>query len=158
MLKNVDRTFVRNSLKKRERKRYFSSKFKFKSRKSLIRCRSNKHEVWNKSRDKNIGLQRAASKEERVKDKISRPEVFCKKGFLKISQNSQENTCARISVLIKVSVLKKRLCHRCFPVNFAKFLRTPFLIEQNTSGGCFWKDQKVSKNPRKQLWKNSTIQ
>ena len=29
-------------------------------------------------------------------------------------------------------LLKKRLWHRCFPVNFAKFLRTPFL--QNTSG------------------------
>ena len=29
-------------------------------------------------------------------------------------------------------VLKKRLWHRCFTVNFAKFLRTPFL--QNTSG------------------------
>ena len=29
-------------------------------------------------------------------------------------------------------ILKKRLWHRCFPVNFAKFLRTPFL--QNTSG------------------------
>ena len=28
--------------------------------------------------------------------------------------------------------LKKRLCHRCFPVNFVKFLRTPFL--QNISG------------------------
>ena len=27
---------------------------------------------------------------------------------------------------------KKRLWHKCFPVNFAKFLRTPFL--QNTSG------------------------
>ena len=26
-------------------------------------------------------------------------------------------------------LLKKRLCHRCFPVNFAKFLRTPFLTE-----------------------------
>ena len=25
----------------------------------------------------------------------------------------------------------------CFPVNFAKFLRTPFL--RNTSGSCFWK-------------------
>ena len=25
--------------------------------------------------------------------------------------------------------LKKRLWHRCFPVNFAKFLRTPFFIE-----------------------------
>ena len=31
---------------------------------------------------------------------------------------------------------KKRLWHRCFPVNVAKFLRTPFL--QNTSGDCFW--------------------
>ena len=31
-----------------------------------------------------------------------------------------------------VSVLKKILWHRCFPVNFAKFLQTPFL--QNTSG------------------------
>ena len=30
------------------------------------------------------------------------------------------------------TLLKKRLWHRCFPVNFAKFLRTPFL--QNTSG------------------------
>ena len=30
---------------------------------------------------------------------------------------------------------KKRLWRRCFPVNFAKFIRTPFL--QNTSGGCF---------------------
>ena len=39
--------------------------------------------------------------------------------FLEISQNSQENTSAR----------KKRLWHRCFPVNFAKFLRTHFLTE-----------------------------
>ena len=30
------------------------------------------------------------------------------------------------------TLLKKRLWHRCFPVNFAKFLRLPFL--QNTSG------------------------
>ena len=30
------------------------------------------------------------------------------------------------------TLLKKRLWHRCFPVNFAKFLRIPFL--QNTSG------------------------
>ena len=34
------------------------------------------------------------------------------------------------------TLLNKRLWHRCFPVNFVKFLRTPFL--QNTSGGCFW--------------------
>ena len=29
------------------------------------------------------------------------------------------------------TLLKKRILHRCFPVNFAKFLRTPF--SQNTS-------------------------
>ena len=57
--------------------------------------------------------------------------------FLEISQNSQENTCARVSFLIKLqtrpaTLLKKRLWHRCFPVNFVKFLRTPFL--QNTTG------------------------
>ena len=32
--------------------------------------------------------------------------------------------CLRPSTL-----LKKRLWHRCFPVNFVKFLRTPFYIE-----------------------------
>ena len=32
----------------------------------------------------------------------SRPEVFCKKVFLKILQNSQENTCAKVSFLIKL--------------------------------------------------------
>ena len=35
------------------------------------------------------------------------------------------------------SLLKQRLWGRCFPVNFTKFLRTPFLRE--TSGGCFWR-------------------
>ena len=46
-----------------------------------------------------------------------RPEVFCKKG----------EAC---------HFIKKRLRHRLFPVNFEKFLKTPFL--QKTSGGCFF--------------------
>ena len=46
-----------------------------------------------------------------------------KKMFLEISQNSQENNCAGISFLIET------LWHSCFPVNFAKFLRTTFLTE-----------------------------
>ena len=46
-----------------------------------------------------------------------------KKIFLKISHNSQENTCARVSFLIKLFV------------NFAKFSRTPFL--QDTSRRLF---------------------
>ena len=42
-----------------------------------------------------------------------------KKVFLEILQNLQENTKER----------KKRLSHKCFPVNFAKHIRTPFLTE-----------------------------
>ena len=32
--------------------------------------------------------------------------------------------------------IENRFQHRCFPVKFAKFIRTPFL--QNTSIGYFW--------------------
>ena len=45
--------------------------------------------------------------------------------FLKISQNSRENACIGVSFLIKLQALG--LQHRCFPVNFVKFLRTTFL-------------------------------
>ena len=60
-----------------------------------------------------------------------------KKVFLEISQNPQENSCARVSFLITklpqpATLFKKKLWYRCFPVNFAKFLRTFFL--KNTSG------------------------
>ena len=51
-----------------------------------------------------------------------------KKVLLEMSQNSQENTFARVSFLIK-----KGLWKRCFPVNIAKFLRTPFL-----TGHLWW--------------------
>ena len=68
--------------------------------------------------------------------------VLQKKVFFKIQQNSKENTCDRVSFLIKL--LAQHLCqslffnkvaasglwHGCFFVNFEKFLRTPFL--QNT--------------------------
>ena len=38
----------------------------------------------------------------------------------------------KVAGLRPATLLKKRLWHRCFPANFAKFLRTPIL--QNTSG------------------------
>ena len=49
----------------------------------------------------------------------------------------QESTCARVSFLVKLQAwglrpatsLRKRLWHRCFSMNFTKFLRTPFLKE-----------------------------
>ena len=68
------------------------------------------------------------------------PEVIYKKTtLLKIQQNSLGNTSARASFLINLQAeacnsikkKKKSLGHRCFLVNFAKFLRTPFL--QNIS-------------------------
>ena len=63
----------------------------------------------------------------------SRPEEFCKKDVLRILQNSQENTCARVSFLLILffNFIKKETLALVFSVNFAKFLRTPFL--QNTS-------------------------
>ena len=58
-----------------------------------------------------------------------------KKVFLEILQNSEKNICARVSFLIKLQasakslLLKKRLWHRCLPLNFVEFLTTIFLTE-----------------------------
>ena len=54
----------------------------------------------------------------------SQRRCFVKKGILK---NPQENTCVGVSFL--TTSLKERPWHRCFPMNFAKFLKTPFFIE-----------------------------
>ena len=53
------------------------------------------------------------------------PEVFCKKGVLR---NLPKFTGKHLSQR-PATLFKKRLWHRCFPVNFAKFLRTPFFTE-----------------------------
>ena len=56
--------------------------------------------------------------------------------FLEISQNPQQNTCAKVSFFNKVAGLrlatlfKRRLWHMHIPENFAKFLRTPYFTEQ----------------------------
>ena len=57
-----------------------------------------------------------------------------KKLFLEISQKFTGKHRTRASFLIKSQVrpatfFKKRLWHRCFPANFAKFPLTPFLKE-----------------------------
>ena len=74
--------------------------------------------------------------------KSSRPELFCKKGVLKnFTKFRGKHLCQslffnKVADLSPTTLLKKRLWHRCFPVNFSKFLRTPF-FSLNTSGGCF---------------------
>ena len=61
----------------------------------------------------------------------SRTEVFCEKGVLKnFTKFTGKHLCQSLFFnKVAGSLLKKRLYHRCFPVNFAKFLRTPFLTE-----------------------------
>ena len=56
-------------------------------------------------------------------------EKFLRTPFL---QNTSGG-CFKMWLLKYLTILKKRLWHRCLPVNFEKVLRAPFL--QNTSGG-----------------------
>ena len=74
--------------------------------------------------------------------------VLWKKMFLKISQNSQQNTCARVPFLINFPASglqlyqkkkKKKDWHSCFLTNFVKFLRLFFAdhLWTTASSGCF---------------------
>ena len=71
----------------------------------------------------------------------SRRRCSVKKGVLKkFAKFTRKHLCQilffnKVVGLRPAILLKKRLWHRYFPENLAKFLRTPFL--QNTSGGCF---------------------
>ena len=62
----------------------------------------------------------------------SRLEVFCKIGVLRnFVKFTGKHLCQslffnRLAGLRPATLLKKRLWHRCFPVNFTKFLKTPF--------------------------------
>ena len=53
----------------------------------------------------------------------------------------------QVGGLRPTTLLKRRLWRMCFPVNFVKFLRTPF--SQNTPGGCFCWNTYVNKILRK---------
>ena len=66
------------------------------------------------------------------KSKSCHWEVFCKKDILRnFAKFTRNHLCQRL-FLSKVGGLGHRhsLCHRYFPVNFVKFLRTPIFIEQ----------------------------
>ena len=84
----------------------------------------------------------------------SRPEVFCKKGVLEKATTftgkhlRQSLFFNKVAGLRPATLLKNKLWHRCFPVNFVKFLRTPFSC--STSGGCFC-SLKNSLNKRKKI-------
>ena len=66
----------------------------------------------------------------------SRPDMFCKKGVLEnFAKFYGKHLCQslffnKVAALRPATLLKKRFWDRCFPVNFTKFLRTPFFTEQ----------------------------
>ena len=70
-----------------------------------------------------------------IKNRSNRSKVFCEKGsprnFAKFTGKHlwQSLFFNKVAGLRPATLLKKRLWHWCFPVNFAKFLRTPFYTE-----------------------------
>ena len=71
----------------------------------------------------------------------SLPEVFCIKGLHRNFAKFTGKPLRQSLFFNKVAgwpatLFKKWHSHRCFPVNFSKFLRTSLLT--NTSGGYFW--------------------
>ena len=64
----------------------------------------------------------------------SRPEVFYKKVFLEISQNSQKNICARASFLIKLQALnftKKETLAQVFSCEFCESSKNTFFFAEH---------------------------
>ena len=68
--------------------------------------------------------------------------MFFKKCVLQNFSDFKESTCVgvffnNVAGLKACNFVKKRLQHRCFPVKFAKFLRTPPVAAYEfCSGGC----------------------
>ena len=64
-------------------------------------------------------------------------EIFCRKGFLRnVAKFTGKHLCQSLFFtkvaglrLRPATLVNKRLWHRCFPVNFGKFLRTSFFTE-----------------------------
>ena len=71
----------------------------------------------------------------KVKYRSSRPEVLRQKVVLRnFAKLIGKHLCQilffnKVAGLRPATLLKRRLLHRCFPVNFRKLLRTPFLKE-----------------------------
>ena len=69
-------------------------------------------------------------------NRSSRPKMFRKKGALEnLTKFTGKHLCQslffiKVAGLRVATLLKKRLWHRCFPVNFVKFLRALFFTEQ----------------------------
>ena len=80
------------------------------------------------------------------KTRRSRSQMFFKIGIFKNFAVfiGKHQRWSLFLIILQTGRPAKRHQYRCFPVNIAKFLRTPFL--QNYSGGCFCKMRKFYKD------------
>ena len=104
------------------------------------------------------------------------PEVFSKKrcsvrkvvlrNFAKLTgkHKCQSLFFNKVAGLRSAVLLKKRLWHRCFPVNFAKFLRAPFFgkhvqtaASASSCSGLLWKHQLNLRSSHKLLCKKGIL-
>ena len=92
----------------------------------------------------------------KFKYKNQPPEVLCKKNVIRnftkfkgkhLCQSLFFNEVAGLRLRPLATLLKKRLWHKCFPVNFVKFLRAPF--SQYNAGRLFLKHKKRNFNTGK---------
>ena len=72
--------------------------------------------------------------------RTSRSQMFFEIGVLKVCNIHRktpvlESLISKVASLEAYKFLKKRLQHRCLPVNIANFLRN--FYSKNTAGGCF---------------------
>ena len=85
-------------------------------------------------------------------------EVFCKKGvlrnFIKFTgkQLCQSLFFNKIAGLSPATLLKKRLWHRCFPVNVVKFLGALFFVER------LWTTASVATPIKVPFWRRQLVQ
>ena len=104
-------------------------------------------EISRKQESKTVFIIEILVKEEVViwtKIRSSHQRCSMKKGVLRnFTKFTGKYLCQglffnKVAGLRPATLLKKRLWHRCFPVNFVKFLRASFL--QNTSGRLLLKN------------------
>ena len=103
-----------------------------------------------RQKKRHVQKARIFSKTFRFIERNSHQRCSMKKGVLRnFTKFTGKHLCQslffnKVADLRLATFLKKRLWHRCFPVIFAKFLRTPFL--QNTSGRLLFTNDEFKNN------------
>ena len=83
-----------------------------------------------------FGVNAFEGEYQKKNSRSNRPNFFRKKGVLKsfakfaAKHLRQGFFFNKVAGLRPAILLKKKLRHKCFPVNFMKFLETPFLTER----------------------------